>query len=277
DLVLLPETFTSGFSNEAIDQAEGMDGPTVAWMRDQAAALGAVVSGSVQLRDGGRVYNRMLWVRPDGSLAHYDKRHLFTYAREHERYAPGRDRLVVELKGWRIHPLVCYDLRFPVFARNTLDPATGRPDFDLQLYVANWPAARAYAWKTLLRARDRERVLRGRPEPGGPRRQRAGLFGRQRGDRFPRRAAERVRRRRGGGDHHPARRCAGRAPGALPRAAGRGRLHPRALRGAGHGLSRRGDRRRRADPAAPRRRGAGHRPGVHRAGRRRACHPPACR
>src|SRR5690606_18537915 len=81
------------------------------------------------------------------------KRHLFTYAREHERYAPGRDRLVVELKGWRIHPLVCYDLRFPVFARNTLDPATGRPDFDLQLYVANWPAARAYAWKTLLRAR----------------------------------------------------------------------------------------------------------------------------
>ncbi len=153
DLVLLPETFTSGFSNEAIDRAEDMQGPTVAWMREQAAALGAVVTGSVQLREGDAVYNRMLWATPDGGLRHYDKRHLFTYAREHERYAPGRDRLVVELRGWRINPLVCYDLRFPVFARNTLDPETGRPDFDLQLYVANWPAARAYAWKTLLRAR----------------------------------------------------------------------------------------------------------------------------
>ncbi|MEN1940630.1 amidohydrolase [Luteimonas sp. MJ246] len=152
DLVLLPETFTSGFSNDAIDQAEGMDGPTVQWMRDQAATLGAVVSGSVQLRDGGDVYNRMIWATPDGGLQHYDKRHLFTYAREHERYAAGRDRLVVELRGWRINPLVCYDLRFPVFARNTLD-ADGRPAFDLQLYVANWPATRAYAWKTLLRAR----------------------------------------------------------------------------------------------------------------------------
>ncbi|HEY4528730.1 MAG TPA: amidohydrolase [Luteimonas sp.] len=157
DLVLLPETFTSGFSNDAIDAAEDMDGPTVRWMREQAAALGAVVSGSVQLRDGDAVYNRMLWMRPDGTHAQYDKRHLFTYAGEHERYAPGRERLVVELRGWRINPLVCYDLRFPVFARNTLD-ADGRPAFDLQLYVANWPAARAYAWKTLLRARAIENV-----------------------------------------------------------------------------------------------------------------------
>jgi predicted amidohydrolase len=152
DLVLLPETFTSGFSNDAIDQAEDMEGPTVRWMHEQAAALGAVVSGSVQLRDGAGVYNRMLWVRPDGSLAQYDKRHLFTYAGEHERYAAGRERLVVELRGWRINPLVCYDLRFPVFARNTLD-TDGRAAFDLQLYVANWPAARAQAWKILLRAR----------------------------------------------------------------------------------------------------------------------------
>src|SRR5690606_28346675 len=95
DLVLLPETFTSGFSNDAIDKAEDMDGPTVRWMREQAAVLDAVVSGSVQLRDGAAVYNRMLWVRPDGRCAHYDKRHLFTYAREHERYAAGRERLVV--------------------------------------------------------------------------------------------------------------------------------------------------------------------------------------
>lgn len=161
DLVLLPETFTSGFSNEAIDRAETMDGPTVQWMRDQARRLGAVVSGSVQLRDdGGRagagavVYNRMLWVDPEGGVRHYDKRHLFRYAREHERYAAGRERLVVECKGWRVNPLVCYDLRFPVFARNRFDAERpGALDFDLQVYVANWPAARAHAWKTLLRAR----------------------------------------------------------------------------------------------------------------------------
>lgn len=158
DLVLLPETFTSGFSNDAIDRAETMDGPTVEWMRAQARQLDAVVTGSVQLRDDadGRsgVFNRMLWVTPDGAIQHYDKRHLFRYAREHERYAAGRERLVVEWKGWRINPLVCYDLRFPVFARNRYNVERENAlDFDLQLYVANWPAARAYAWKTLLRAR----------------------------------------------------------------------------------------------------------------------------
>ena len=159
DLVVLPETFTSGFSNDAIEAAETMDGPTVAWLRDQAAALGAVVAGSVQLRaadaDGGQgVFNRFLWATPAGDLLHYDKRHLFRYAREHERYAAGRARLLVELNGWRINPLVCYDLRFPVFARNRYDAdRPGQLDFDLQLYVANWPSARAYAWKTLLRAR----------------------------------------------------------------------------------------------------------------------------
>jgi len=158
DLVLLPETFTSGFSNDAIDQAETMDGPTVAWMREQARALDAAVCGSVQIREpgegGGKVYNRLLFATPDGGLARYDKRHLFRYAREHERYAPGRERLTVEWRGWRINPQVCYDLRFPVFARNRYDvERPGGLDFDLQLYVANWPAARAYAWKTLLRAR----------------------------------------------------------------------------------------------------------------------------
>jgi len=154
DVVLLPETFTSGFSNDAIANAETMDGPSVGWMRAQAQRLGAVVTGSVQLREGGNVYNRLLWVTPDGGLQHYDKRHLFRYAREHERYAAGRERLIVECKGWRINPLVCYDLRFPVYARNRYDATRpGELDFDLQLYVANWPSARAYAWKTLLRAR----------------------------------------------------------------------------------------------------------------------------
>ncbi len=154
DLVILPETFTSGFSNEAIDKAEGMDGPTVAWIRAQAARLGAAVTGSVQLRVGQGVYNRLLWATPDGELQHYDKRHLFRYGNEHLRYAAGNARLSVEWKGWRINPQVCYDLRFPVFCRNRFDvERPGELDFDLQIFVANWPSARAYPWRTLLRAR----------------------------------------------------------------------------------------------------------------------------
>ena len=154
DLVILPETFTSGFSNDAIFRAEDMAGPTVAWMREQAATLGAAITGSVQLRVGEGVYNRLLWATPDGELKHYDKRHLFRYGDEHLRYAAGNERLTVEWKGWRINPLVCYDLRFPVFCRNRFN--VERPDaldFDLQIFVANWPSARAYPWRTLLRAR----------------------------------------------------------------------------------------------------------------------------
>jgi omega-amidase len=154
DLVILPETFTSGFSNDAIDKAEGMDGPTVAWIREQAGLLGAAVTGSVQLQTSEGVFNRLLWATPDGGLQYYDKRHLFRFAGEHKRYAAGRERLTVQWKGWRINPLVCYDLRFPVYSRNRYDvERPGQLDFDLQLFVANWPSARAYAWKTLLRAR----------------------------------------------------------------------------------------------------------------------------
>jgi omega-amidase len=154
DLVLLPETFTSGFSNEALASAEDMRGPTVAWIRDQARRLDAVVTGSVQIREGQGVYNRLLWATPDGGLEHYDKRHLFRMAKEHERYAAGRERLTVELKGWRVCPLVCYDLRFPVFIRNRYGvEAPERFDYDLLLFVANWPSPRRYAWQTLLRAR----------------------------------------------------------------------------------------------------------------------------
>ena len=154
DLVILPETFTSGFSNDAIANAETMDGPTVRWIRDQAGSLDAAVCGSVQLRTDEGVFNRLLFATPDGELHHYDKRHLFRYAKEHERYAAGRDRLTVEWKGWRICPMVCYDLRFPVYSRNRFNVERGGLlDYDLALYVANWPAARAYPWKTLLRAR----------------------------------------------------------------------------------------------------------------------------
>lgn len=159
DLIVLPETFTSGFSNDALARAEGMDGPTVAWMRAQAAAHDAVVTGSVQLRVGDAVFNRLLWVTPDGAVAHYDKRHLFRMSGEHERYAAGRERLVVTWRGWRVLPLVCYDLRFPVFSRNRVRSGTvdapGEPalEYDLLVYVANWPVARQTAWRTLLRAR----------------------------------------------------------------------------------------------------------------------------
>ena len=157
DLIVLPETFTSGFSNEAIHQAETMEGATVDWLRAQARELDAAVTGSVQLRvgegAGARVYNRLLFATPDGIVRHYDKRHLFRYAREHERYAAGAQRLIVEWRGWRICPLVCYDLRFPVYVRNRYDSAAQRFDYDLLLFVANWPSARRHAWSTLLRAR----------------------------------------------------------------------------------------------------------------------------
>jgi len=146
DLVVLPEMFSTGFSMEAGQLAEPMDGPTVGWMREEAAALGVALTGSLIVRDGDRCYNRLVWVRPDGSVAHYDKRHLFRMADEHHHYGAGAERLVVEHKGWRICPLVCYDLRFPVWSRN-------RGDYDALLYVANWPQRRAPAWNALLRAR----------------------------------------------------------------------------------------------------------------------------
>lgn len=153
DLIVLPETFLSGFSNDAVAAAETMDGVNVQWMRDLACEVGAVVTGSLVIRDGAGVYNRLIWARPDGTLAHYDKRHLFRMAGEHQRYSAGGDRLIVEIAGWRVCPLVCYDLRFPVFIRNRFDPVGQRLDYDLALFVANWPSPRRHAWRTLLRAR----------------------------------------------------------------------------------------------------------------------------
>jgi predicted amidohydrolase len=152
DLVVLPETFTSGFTNETVGNAEGPDGETMRWLAELAGATGAVVTGSVVVRDGERFFNRLVWMRPDGSHAHYDKRHLFRYAGEHRRYTPGATRVVLEVRGWRVLPQICYDLRFPVFARNRFDAEAGF-DYDLALYVANWPSPRHSAWQTLLRAR----------------------------------------------------------------------------------------------------------------------------
>lgn len=153
DLVVLPETFLSGFTNDTLGNAETMDGEGLRWMRELGAEVGAVLVGSLVVRERDRCVNRLVWMRPDGSHATYDKRHLFRMAGEHERYAGGRERLIVELGGWRICPQVCYDLRFPVWLRNRHDPGTGRFDYDLILFVANWPAPRRHAWRTLLRAR----------------------------------------------------------------------------------------------------------------------------
>ena len=146
DLVVLPEMFTTGFTMAAAAQAETMAGPTLAWLAERARELSAVVCGSLIVAEGGRHYNRCVWMPPDGQALHYDKRHLFRMAGEHEHFAAGSARLVAHLKGWRVCPLVCYDLRFPVWSR-------GADAFDLMVYVANWPAARRSAWRALLPAR----------------------------------------------------------------------------------------------------------------------------
>ena len=153
DLIVLPETFTSGFTNETLGNAETMQGDGLAWMKALAAEVAAVVTGSMVIRDGERCFNRLVWMRPSGQFDIYDKRHLFRMAQEHTRYGDGRQRLIVELNGWRICPMVCYDLRFPVWIRNRYDRSAARFDYDLLIFVANWPAPRRYAWQTLLRAR----------------------------------------------------------------------------------------------------------------------------
>jgi len=154
DLIVLPETFLSGFTNDTLGNAETMDGPSVAWMRALAGEVNATVTGSLVIREGDTVYNRLIWASPDGTFSYYDKRHLFRMAGEHTRYGGGNDRLIVELKGWRILPQVCYDLRFPVWLRNgRREASAGGMDYDLALFVANWPAPRRQPWRTLLRAR----------------------------------------------------------------------------------------------------------------------------
>ncbi|MDP3813551.1 amidohydrolase [Pseudomonas sp.] len=147
DLVVLPEMFSTGFSMESAALAEPEDGPTSQWLCAQARQLQAVIAGSliIQARDGS-YRNRLLWARPDGSLAHYDKRHLFRMAGEHQHYSAGEQQVLLELKGWRVRPLICYDLRFPLWSR---DPH----GTDLLLYTANWPAARRNHWNRLLPAR----------------------------------------------------------------------------------------------------------------------------
>ena len=146
DLIILPEMFPTGFSMNAKHLAEEDDGPSLKWMQSEAKKYATAITGSVIVKESEKYYNRMFFVFPDGSYEAYDKRHTFTLAKENEVYTEGQKRIIVNYKGWKICPLICYDLRFPVWARND-------EDYDLLIYVANWPKIRMLAWDTLLRAR----------------------------------------------------------------------------------------------------------------------------
>ena len=151
DLVVLPEMFTTGFSMNAEALAEPAGGRSAQWLVSMARRLDAAITGSLITSDDGERYNRLHWATPDGRIVHYDKRHLFRLSGEHERYTAGRTTRLVEWRGFRVCPLVCYDLRFPVFSRRT--PSL---DYDVLVYVANWPKPRVDAWSTLLKARAME-------------------------------------------------------------------------------------------------------------------------
>jgi predicted amidohydrolase len=146
DLIVLPEMFTTGFSMNAAALAETMEGSAVQWMRKQAAAKNAAITGSLIIQEDGKYYNRLIWMLPDGSYQYYDKRHLFSMAKEEETFTAGDKKLIIEYMGWKICPFICYDLRFPVWNRN-------QEDYDIAIYVANWPDRRSYHWRSLLVAR----------------------------------------------------------------------------------------------------------------------------
>jgi len=161
EIVVLPEMFSTGFSMQPEKLAEKMDGETLQWMKKISAEKNVILTGSViigQAAASGQTeyYNRLIWMMPDGQFGYYDKRHLFAYANEDQHYSSGYKRLIASVKGWKINLLVCYDLRFPVWSRQTLPPPgeAGRGlEYDLLIYVANWPERRNHAWKTLLQAR----------------------------------------------------------------------------------------------------------------------------
>jgi len=146
DLIVLPEMFTTGFSMHAESIYETMSGNTVSWLQEMAIQKKAAITGSIVIKDNDQYFNRLLFVTPDGTIQHYDKKHTFTLAGEQKVYTAGTTALSINYLGWTIRPLVCYDLRFPVWSRNT-------DDYELLIYVANWPKARITAWDALLKAR----------------------------------------------------------------------------------------------------------------------------
>lgn len=157
DLIVLPEMFTTGFSMNPARLAEPMNSKTFRWMKQQAAQREAVIMGSYIVKDNQQFFNRLFAVKPDGTFYSYDKRHLFTLAGEHKSYVAGKIQLIFEWKGWRICPQICYDLRFPVFARSQRTEEHLYA-YDLLIFVANWPAPRINAWDTLIQARAIENI-----------------------------------------------------------------------------------------------------------------------
>ena len=150
EIIVLPEMFSTGFSMNPSALAETMDGTTVQWMKKIAVEKKIILTGSVIIQEDDQFFNRLLWVLPNGTIGHYDKRHRFAFAGEDQHYSNGHKRLIAQVKGWKINLQICYDLRFPVWARQQSD---GEPEYDILIYVANWPERRNHAWKTLLTAR----------------------------------------------------------------------------------------------------------------------------
>ncbi len=147
DLIVLPEMFSTGFSTRADVLAQAMSGETVEWLVGMSRKMGMDITGSIMLRENNSYFNRLLWATPHNNLYHYDKKHLFRYAGEEKIYTSGQDQLTVSLKGWRIRPFICYDLRFPIWTRNLYK------QYDLAIFVANWPMQRVAHWRLLLQAR----------------------------------------------------------------------------------------------------------------------------
>ncbi len=147
DLIVLPEMFSTGFSMNPEAHAEAMDGKTMNWMLHQAKKFNCVITGSIIIKEDEKYFNRLIWMRPDGSYEYYDKRHLFGLGEEDKHYSSGDRKLFVELHGWKICPMICYDLRFPVWLRNKDE------EYDMLLIVANWPERRSLHWRTLIPAR----------------------------------------------------------------------------------------------------------------------------
>jgi predicted amidohydrolase len=152
DLIVLPEMFTTGYAIDREHNAEEQGGKGLQWMQQKAKEKNCVITGSIAVKENGKLYNRLYWVKPDGSFQHYDKRHLFRIAGEDKHYTAGILKLYVEIKGWKICPMICYDLRFPVWSRNSWNDK-GDAAYDVLIYVANWPEVRSYPWKQLLIAR----------------------------------------------------------------------------------------------------------------------------
>lgn len=146
DLIILPEMFTSGFTMKASSVSEPMEGPTRSWLTRIAKEKNAAITGSLVIKENDNYYNRLVFVHPNGNIDEYDKRHTFTLAGEHKVYTAGQNEVIVDFRGWKIKPLICYDLRFPVWARN-------KENYELLIYVANWPKVRIGAWDALLKAR----------------------------------------------------------------------------------------------------------------------------